>query len=371
METTRWFRRAGPGIVALGAVALVAGAALGAPARSWQPGICTGPPGAGGAPVGAWYRIDPVLADGTWTGQRLTVGAGGEERPRQLDLAAESFASGPFHGLVLVGSDDGRASHLSLLDVAGDCRWPIVDTSDVIRRATLSPDRRSIYEHRVDRSSRADLGVWRRDPAGLHAPARVLDPLGDDERFGPTWHTTLAWDEAGAALVVQSCGEVACRVRALDIASGEVALVADPTVGALIGVGDGRLVAHGACRGLPCPIVSVPLHGGPAVVIAEAAGQAVMVAEPAGGAAVLYEADVEGHRLVRSDVTGRERTTMIVATDGRRLVAGGDRAEGAVEPVAGWAVFGPDGRLPVDDRLPAIFRHVPDGRAVPLDEVPR
>jgi hypothetical protein len=49
-----------------------------------------------------------------------------------------------------------------------------------------------------------------------------------------------------------------------------------------------------------------------------------------------------------------------------------DAAMGGVEATArGWVLFGPDGRLPIDGRTPAIYRHVQDGRSVQLDEVPQ
>ena len=46
-------------------------------------------------------------------GMRLTVGVDGTAG-RHMDLAPESFASGPAGGLVLVGEDDGAVSRLSL-----------------------------------------------------------------------------------------------------------------------------------------------------------------------------------------------------------------------------------------------------------------
>jgi hypothetical protein len=61
--------------------------------------------------VGAWYRLDPMLGDGTFVGQRLSVGTTSAST-RRLDLAAESFAAGPSGGLVLTGSDGGRRSPL-------------------------------------------------------------------------------------------------------------------------------------------------------------------------------------------------------------------------------------------------------------------
>jgi hypothetical protein len=371
METTRWFRRAGPGILSIGALAVIASAVVGAPDRTWRPTACDGPAPVSGKPAGAWYRIDPVLADGTRIGQRLAVGSAGDERPRMLDLDAESFAAGPFDGAVLVGSDDGRATRLFLIDVAAGCARAITQTSDVVRRATLSVDGRSIYEHRVDRDSRADLGVWRREVGGASRPVRVLEPLAPDDRFGPTWLTSFTWDDTGSTLAVQSCGEVACRIRSLDVATGKVRLVADPTLGTLIGITPERLVASGACRGLPCPIVSVDIDGGPTVILADAAGQAVLVADDDGVPVIVYEADADGRSIRRVDVDGQRRNDMDLPSDGRRLVPAADRAESAAATARGWVLFGPDGRLPIDGRTPAIYRHVPDGRAVQLDEVPQ
>ena len=71
-----------------------------------------------GAEAGAaWYRLDPVLDEhGSLAGQRLTVGLVGGPA-RHLDLAPESFVSGPVGGVVLVGDDDGTESRLRLLDV--------------------------------------------------------------------------------------------------------------------------------------------------------------------------------------------------------------------------------------------------------------
>ena len=96
METLRWLRLAPLAVViaagALGPGRPVSGAGAG---PAWDPPPCPaadtgGPPG-----TGAWYRLDPVLdRSGTLAAQRLTTGIAG--RPsRHLDLAPESFASGP------------------------------------------------------------------------------------------------------------------------------------------------------------------------------------------------------------------------------------------------------------------------------------
>ena len=60
-----------------------------------------------GAPAGeSRYRLDPLLDDqGSLAGQRLTVGLV-KGSSWHLNLAAESFASGPQAGMVLAGKDD-------------------------------------------------------------------------------------------------------------------------------------------------------------------------------------------------------------------------------------------------------------------------
>src|SRR5687768_13021241 len=209
MVESRWFRRAGPPIAAVAALVVIASTTLGARAPDWAPPQCSDPVGPAAAPIGAWYRIDPVIVDGVWSGQLLTLGLAGGRRPRQVQLDAESFASGPVGGAVLVGTDDGAASSLTLFDVGAGCRWDLGTSRDVIRHATLSPDRRSLLEHRIDRRTRADHGVWRRPLDGA-APTRTVAPVEADQRFGPTWRTELSWSADGRTLIVESCGEVAC-----------------------------------------------------------------------------------------------------------------------------------------------------------------
>ena len=159
-----------------------------------------------------------------------TVGRSGGSIPaRRLDLEPESFVTGPSGGIVLTGSDDGRRSRLSLIDVAAGCAWSLGSSTDVIRNGVLAADGGSIVESRVDRRTRADLGVWRR-PLDGSSPARLLPPIAADDRFGPTWLTELAWGDDGSTLVVGSCGETACRYRLLPD-TGAVMTIADPDVG--------------------------------------------------------------------------------------------------------------------------------------------
>lgn len=370
MVESRWVRRAGPGIAAVGALVVIASTTLGARSPDWHPPACEHRVGPAAAPIGAWYRIDPVLIDGVWSGQRLTLGRAGGERPWQLDLDAESFASGPLGGTVLVGTDDGVASSLRLFDLGAGCRWDLATTRDVIRHATLSPDLRSIYEHRVDRRSRADLGVWRR-PLDGGAPARMVSPAEPDPRFGPTWRTDLSWSTDGRTLIVETCGEVACRFRLVDEDGRARRFAPDPSVGDAVGLIGDRLVAHGACRGLPCPLLSIDLGTGRTSVLERSAGHAVIGRDGLGRAAVIHEVGADGHAVRVVGADGRERAVFDVEPGQGRLVANPDWSGGAAEHALGWIVLGPDGRLPIDGSAPAILRHVGDGRTVSLEETVR
>lgn len=370
MVEGRWFRRAGPGFVAVGAVLLIASTTTGARLPDWQPAACLGMARPGPGPVGAWYRLDPQIVDGSRTGQRLTVGLAGSEAVRGLDLDPESFAAGPFGGTVLMGTDDGTTSRLSLITVGAGCAWSIDRSDDVVRRATITPDGKALIEFRVDRGSRADLGVWRRPLAGPGREIRILPPIDPDARFGPTWLTELSWNDDGSLLAVQSCGEVACRVRWLDVASGASGIVADPSLGDVIGLTKDRLVARGACRGLPCPIRSVDLGSGAVTTIVRSAGQAIVVRDGRSGQ-LIYELDADGRAVGSVDLTGGDPRQVSYGRDGRRLISGPAWASGAAELPPGWVAFGPDGRLALTGPADVVLRRVTDGRTVPFGEVPR
>jgi hypothetical protein len=371
MVKSRWFRRAGPAVAALAALVVIASSTLGAPARTWVPEACSGSPSVGSPTAGTWYRLDPVLDAGARVGQRLAVGRAGERGTRQLDLDAESFAAGPVGGTILVGTDDGRRSRLSLIDLARSCAWAVAESLDVIRTATLAPDGATLFEYRVDRRTRTDLGLWQRPLDGSTPPSRVLPPIVADARFGPTWLTDLVWSEDGRSLAVQSCGELACRVRVLDPVIGDVRLVSDPDVGDLVGLAGDRLVAHGVCRGLPCPLVSIDLRDGTTTILEHAAGQAVLSRDADGRPLVVHEVGAAGRTLQIVGLDGQHPESLDTDPDGRRLVAGPARSGGAAEVAPGWILFGPDGRLPIDGAVRPVLRHVPDGRTVPFDEVSR
>ena len=386
MVESRWLRWFGPGAVALGAMALIASTTFGAAVRPWTPNACGGPPtdrieaartrtrtalaDMRGAP---WFRLDSELDGvGALAGQRLLLGLEGQRTTRSLDLAREAFAAGPFGRIVLVGSDDGAVSRVQAIDVANGCAWSLADEPDVIRRATVDPSGTFLYEMRVDRASRADRGVWRRPLDGSEAARQVLDPPPADERFGRTFSTEFSWDAAGDRLVVESCGESACRIRVMEPGGAPIVKLDDPDLGALLGLDGEMAVTYEACRGLPCPIVVTDLQTGARRVLADAAGLAVVIPTS------------DGTRLIHELGSGSERRLRSVAPDGEggrdlglvpadlRLHPSAGRAGAATSVPAGWVLLAPDGRLPADattDR--PQLRHVPDGATVPLDEALR
>jgi hypothetical protein len=267
MVESRWLRWIGPGVVALCAVGFIASTTFGAGVRPWAPSACVGPPidriaaardvepsALGDLRGTPWFRLDPVLdGDGALSGQRLAVGLDGERTSRTLDLSPEAFTAGPFGAIVLVGSDDGTASRVQALDVASGCAWPVADERDVIRRATIDPAGMFIYEMRVDRATRADLGIWRRPVDGTEAARQVLGALPPDGRFGRTFSTEFTWDAAGDRLAVQSCGGVACRLRVIDPGGGPTVTLDDPDLGLIVGLDGDLAVTYEACRGAPLP----------------------------------------------------------------------------------------------------------------------
>ncbi len=371
---TQWVRRISPGIATLGAMVVVAATTVGADTRSWSPPPCGGSPGvvvqADRDDVGAWFQEDPLIVDGSRAGTALAISIDGASA-RVLTLPSESFAAGPYGDMILVGSDDGRTSSLTLLDATRGCAWPVGASSDVIRRASLAPDGQTIYETRVARATRADLGIWRRPVDGRTKPARILAPLPPDDRFGRTFSTGLTWSADGRVLAVRSCGELACRLRVLDPITGRHRLLADPTLGDIVGLTADRVVVRGACRGLPCAIVSVPLDGGDATLLESAAGVATMTTLADGTSLVVMEIDRGERSLRAAALDGATSVDLGSLRGGRRLVPLADSAGRGDDLPPGWVAIAPDDSIVRDATPPAEARHVPDGRTVALDEVPR
>jgi hypothetical protein len=270
MSLRRRIDTIGPPLLAAAAIAVLVAPAIAGPprARTHRPATIHAalgpmalpacrpePPPAAGAEamlVGAgWYRLDPVLDDaGGLDGQRLVVGRVGHRGAFELPLGVESFASGPARGRILVGNDDGRRSTIRILDVAKRCAAVIREGRDLIRRAVFDPSGDGIVEFRLDRSTRADLGVWSRPLDGTN-PRRLLEPLAPNSRISRVFATELSWSADGQRLVVTSCGESFCLARILDRSSGRVMTIDDHRVGEAIGLVGDELVAYGGCPGSP------------------------------------------------------------------------------------------------------------------------
>lgn len=382
MVGSRWIRSLGPGVVALTVFAAVASTTLGAGDRPWAPPTC----GASSAQLLAaarvpapatvnelgtepWFRVDPALdRDGALRAQRLIAGIGAGRARRASELPGESFVAGPFGRVLLIGTDDGAESRLVAYDVARDCAWAVASEQDVIRRATLDPASGTVYETRVERASRTDLGVWRRALDATEPAVAVLGAPPVDERFGRTFSTEFAWDASATRLAVQSCGELACRTRFVVAPPGTADPPLDPEAGPLVGLDGDEMVAFAACRGRPCPIVSTNLVSGARRTIEPLADRASLVSAPDRVRVVVETVDRGARRMAALDVDD-DIGVLIGSDDGLDLVTPLDAGSGMRVP-PGWVLLGPDGRLPGDQTTirPRLTR-VSDGLTVVLDEV--
>ena len=387
MRDLRWLPRLGPPIAALGGFALLGSASLGATAG---PGLAVGVGGVtscGGIPslvsgarapapatadaleAEAVYRIDPQLAaDGALAGQRVEVGTAARTTIT-LELPPESFAAGPFGDVVLIGSDDGRRSTVRAVDATSGCVWPVATETDVVRRATLDSSGTSAFEFRVDRATRADLGVWRRQLRG--GPVlRVLPPLTVDDRWGPTFTTELSWSTQGDVLVVQSCGATSCRTRLLEVATDRVRSIETEGQGEIIGLAGHRLIGYAACRGLPCAIRSTDVTTGETAILAPAAGLARLVATDAGPRLVHETGDEDHRRLAVVDPASGESRPVATDARGLHVVPASVRAAGETRVPPGWLLLTPDGRNEPAMRDGVLVR-LADGQTFELKGVQR
>jgi hypothetical protein len=379
MRESPWHRRATPMLVAIGVAAALTSGPAGAADPPWVPPACGGHPtiassrpSDGGPSATTWYRLDPELDEtGTTTRVALSLGRYGVAGTRTLHLPPESFAAGPYGDVVLAGSDDGRTSRLIAIDVVRECAWTIATEADVIRRAVVDPTGLLVHEMRVDRRTRADRGVWARSLDGTGSPTRVLPPIAADGRFGRTFSTELSWSAEGDRLVVQSCGASACRTRVLDPSSGRVRMVDDPDLGEAIGLAGERLVSYEACRGLPCPLVSVDMRSGRRTVLAEDAGTAVVVVTER-GPRVVHEVGAGTRPALRTvgvDGVGHGHPRSLPR--GVRLVAGPARTGGSAALAPDLVLLAGDGRAPRDRAAAAFVHHVETAETTALQEVTR
>jgi hypothetical protein len=353
----------------------------------------------------AWFQLDDSEPESdVLTGYVLRAGRIGGAATVRIELPPEAFAEGPYalpNGVtpdtpvVLFGHNDGARSALEIVDVDTGARRVLVESSAVLRRAIVDVDGDALYVLALDQETRAELGVYRFPldaftdaiPVGarldapefgrvrgledgeLVLPGMPREKVGE-ELFGPTFATLLAVDRSSGALVVQSCGEILCRARSLDLASGDVTLRDEIGQGEMVGVVDGTLVAYEAGNGLPCKVLAIDVATGAARTIAHAYG-AVFRADEA--TLVFESGDEPGVLLARTlEARDDEPSKMLGVFD---VTGGNDGNDDALHPVldaarsnagvdlpAGLVALGTDGRVaPVHASPDTFFVRLNDG----------
>ncbi|MBI2781717.1 MAG: hypothetical protein HYX55_07980 [Chloroflexi bacterium] len=341
MSGRRWSRWLGPPI-AFVAVALVLG--------RFQPGVEAGgrvtprPAGVCAQAVpslrglrpelGTWWRlVDRLDASGTLVGRTLIAGRGGATN-LTLELGAESSASGPVGGMIVVTSDDGRFSNVQIVSALEGCSWLVHRSEDVARSAILDASRGAVLAHYVTRETRDDKGVWRiagMDPASTLQ--QVLGALSAPPGLAPVWATELRLDPAGGKLAVQSCGELRCvtRVASIDGAGEATELLAGPDQGSIIGFDGARIVTWAHCQGLPCSVQSwASGRANPQLLVDQAVGAALT----RDGRTVLAVLDDTG-RAVRLDLAGSAGQRILGVSAGDLPLGSGVGAYAGLEVGAG------------------------------------
>jgi hypothetical protein len=275
MRKRRWPIRLGAAlIVVAGLVAAVAALRLqgdveaGPRSQIPAPAACSSSPVNAGEPIapqlGAWWKSVERLDDaGSLVGRQVFVGRD-RAAVAVLDLAPESAVSGPVGGTVVATTDAGSRSEIRLVSVGNACAWVAYQTTDVVRSAILDPQNGTLFLHLLDRSTRTDRGIWRLPgiSGSVDEPALVARPLTAASAavasVGVVWSTQLRLDARGAKLAVQSCGDLGCLVRVVDLrdAPFDPLVLGGPDQGDLLGFAGEELVAWARCPGLPCSVMT-------------------------------------------------------------------------------------------------------------------
>jgi hypothetical protein len=293
MYRARWRARLGPPAVQWGTAALIAlaatpfassaipGAALAAVSAPAAASVdCASSPSAA-----ARAAINRTTLHAASVAQRLStegefagraIGLNVDGRALTIGLPVDSFVSAPDGDALLYGSAASGQSDIHLLDAASGCDQVVARLAGVARSAVLDPAGTALYVHGVTAAERHDMGVIRFALDGSTGE-QVVPPLADDERFGPTFGTTLRWGTDGASLAVQSCGFESCRTRILEPASGSITTYDGPGQGALITLTPDTLVAFADCPGTPCPVIAIDRAGGAQRVMAAEAWSATPI----------------------------------------------------------------------------------------------
>lgn len=340
----------------------------------------------------AWFQLDDADPDAdTLTGYVLRAGRIGGAPPVEIALPPESFAEGPYalavgsekSSVVLFGHNDGERSALETVNIDTGARRVIVESSAVLRRAIVDVDSGVVYALVLDQETRAELGVYRFDATpAFDVPARLEDGelvvpglprerIGQ-ELFGPTFATLLAIDRVSGALVVQSCGEILCRARSLDLASGALTMRDEIGQGEMLGVVGGTMLAYEAGNGLPCKVLAIDVATGDARVLAQAYGAVLRADE---NTLVFESGDDPGLLLSRSIDARDDEPSKMLGVFNVTLGVDGEEGDDALHPVmdpsrsnagvdlpAGLVALGGDGRVaPVRAAPNAFFVRLDDG----------
>lgn len=325
----------------------------------------------------AWFQLDDAAPEAdTLTGYVLRAGRIGVKATVEIALPPEAFAEGPYDGAVLFGQNDGERSTLEMVDVDSGERRVIVESSAVLRRAIVDVDGDVVYALVLDQETRAELGVYRFDLSRTDAarledgelvlPGMPREKVGQ-ELFGPTFATLLAVERSSGALVVQSCGEILCRARSVDLASGALTVRDEIGQGEMLGVVDGTLITYEAGNGLPCKVIAIDVATGAARTMAHAYG-AVLRADAA--TLVFESGDDPGLLLSRSLNAADEEPSKMLGVfddtgdndDALHPVMDPSRSNAGVELPAGLIALGGEGRVaPVHASPDAFFVRLDDG----------
>ena len=389
MVESRWLRWFGPGVVALGAVGLIASTTLGAGTRPWDAArlrraagrsgsrprrtrAATAWPSVRGAPV-VPPRPGPRRATGRCAGQRLALGlaATGSPGPSTCRPSRSRPGRSGASSWSVPMTASARRLRRSTSPPAAPGRSPT--ERDVIRRATIDPagdrDLRDAGRSRDARRPR-DLAPADRRP---HArPARSSPPPAPDGRFGRTCVDRVHLGPRGRP----AGGPVLRRGRLPDAGprSGrrpDRPRSTRPISGRIVGVDGGprrdlrrRAAASPARSSRPTSRTGgrriARAGGGPGRARRDARTDARLVHETdAGAGRGLRSVALDGGRGDRS-----RRRPRRARPPGRRR----PRPTSATRLPPGWVLLAPDGRMPADGRSgrPEL-RHIPDGVTVPLD----
>ncbi|HYN69119.1 MAG TPA: hypothetical protein VEX41_02790 [Candidatus Eisenbacteria bacterium] len=366
MRKRRWPVRLGASLVvvagSLAALRLQAGVDAGPKNVVPAPAACSVSPVGAGEEVtpqlGTWWKtVDRLDPTGTLVGRQVFVGRNGAAAA-VADLAAESAVSGPVGGVVVATSDDGSQSEIRLLSVRDACSWVAYQTESVVRSAILDPKGGTLLLHLLDRTTRADRGIWKLSgAAGPDAdPVLVAPSLGATDATGGTaaaiaaigivWSTELRLDARGSKLAVQSCGDGGCLIRVVELRNGsaEPLVVGGPAQGDLLGFAGDELVTWSRCPGLPCSVVSWNLLTGGGRILVDETRSAGLTGD--GRRLVAVVASDPGSRALEVDPATGAGRPLAGFPPGVGPLPGGRAASSGLEVAADEIVIGSPARDP-------------------------